>query len=72
MARPMDTSSARIFKDSARGERLQRFLADSGVASRRACEDLIREGRVIVNGIKVANDMVQCGIVDAIHRAINQ
>ncbi len=55
MARPMDTSSARIFKDSARGERLQRFLADSGVASRRACEDLIREGRVLVNGIKVTD-----------------
>lgn len=28
--------------------------------------------RAIVNGIKVANDMVQCGIVEAIHRAINQ
>ena len=28
--------------------------------------------RAVVNGIKVANDMVQCGIVDAIHRAINQ
>lgn len=28
--------------------------------------------RAVVNGIKVANDMVQCGIVEAIHRAINQ
>ena len=28
--------------------------------------------RAIVNGIKVANDMVQCGIVEAIHHAINQ
>lgn len=28
--------------------------------------------RAIVNGIRVANDMVQCGIVEAIHRAINQ
>lgn len=34
---------------------MQRFLADSGVASRRACEDLIREGRVTVNGIKVTD-----------------
>lgn len=34
---------------------MQRFLADSGVASRRACEDLIREGRVLVNGIKVTD-----------------
>lgn len=31
-------------------ERLQRILADAGVASRRACEDLIREGLVEVNG----------------------
>jgi pseudouridine synthase len=31
-------------------ERLQRALARAGVASRRACEDLIREGRVTVNG----------------------
>lgn len=31
-------------------ERLQRILADAGVASRRACERLIEEGRVEVNG----------------------
>jgi len=31
-------------------ERLQKLLAHAGVASRRACEDLIREGRVSVNG----------------------
>lgn len=30
--------------------RLQKFLADSGVASRRKCESLIREGSVKVNG----------------------
>src|SRR5579859_6678326 len=30
--------------------RLQKFLADAGVASRRASEALIREGRVAVNG----------------------
>ena len=30
--------------------RLQKFLADSGVASRRKCEDLITSGRVSVNG----------------------
>ena len=35
-------------------ERLQRVLADAGVASRRACEDLIREGQVEVNGQIVA------------------
>src|SRR5712675_681084 len=35
-------------------ERLQRFLARSGVASRRACEQLIVEGRVRVNGAQVS------------------
>lgn len=30
--------------------RLQKYLADAGVASRRACETLIAEGRVHVNG----------------------
>jgi 23S rRNA pseudouridine2605 synthase len=31
-------------------ERLQKLLARAGIGSRRACEDLIREGRVAVNG----------------------
>ena len=30
--------------------RLQKFLAETGVASRRQCEELIRAGRVRVNG----------------------
>jgi 23S rRNA pseudouridine2605 synthase len=34
--------------------RLQKFLADAGVASRRAGEQIIREGRVAVNGETVA------------------
>ncbi|MBO8163062.1 MAG: rRNA pseudouridine synthase [Brevibacillus sp.] len=34
-------------------ERLQKVLAQAGVASRRKCEDLIREGRVQVNGVTV-------------------
>lgn len=33
-----------------KGERLQRVLADAGVAARRACEELIEDGRVSVNG----------------------
>ena len=32
------------------GERLQKFMAAGGVASRRASEKLIEEGRVTVNG----------------------
>lgn len=33
-----------------RGVRLQRVLADAGVAARRACEELIEQGHVRVNG----------------------
>ena len=36
--------------------RLQKFLANSGVASRRKCEELILEGKVSVNG-KVINEL---------------
>ena len=36
------------------GQRLQKILAQAGVASRRKSEDLIREGRVTVNG-KIAS-----------------
>ena len=32
------------------GERLQKVLARTGLGSRRVCEDLIGEGRVVVNG----------------------
>ena len=38
---------------SEAGVRLQVFLAHSGIASRRACETLIAEGRVSVNGTVV-------------------
>ena len=33
------------------GERLQKYMAEAGIASRRASEKLIEEGRVTVNGI---------------------
>ncbi len=40
--------------DGGGGVRLQRILADAGVASRRICERLIEEGRVKVNGQTVS------------------
>lgn len=33
--------------------RLQKYMADCGVASRRACETIIQEGRVQINGVTV-------------------
>ena len=33
--------------------RLQKYLAEAGVASRRKCEELMLQGRVEVNGIKI-------------------
>ncbi|MEO1058937.1 MAG: pseudouridine synthase, partial [Actinomycetota bacterium] len=36
--------------DDERGERLQRVLAQTGLGSRRVCEDLIAAERVTVNG----------------------
>jgi pseudouridine synthase len=36
-----------------RVERLQKLLSSAGIASRRAAEDLIRQGRVSVNGVTV-------------------
>jgi len=43
-------------RDASRGERLQKVLAASGVASRRACEELIAEGAVRVNG-RIVRDL---------------
>jgi 23S rRNA pseudouridine2605 synthase len=44
--------------------RLQKFLADAGIASRRASEKIIVDGRVRVNGV----DVQQLGFkVDALH-----
>ncbi|TVQ31852.1 MAG: rRNA pseudouridine synthase [Phycisphaeraceae bacterium] len=37
-------------RDASRGIRLQKALADAGIASRRRCEELIEEGLVTVNG----------------------
>ena len=40
--------------------RLQKYLAQSGVASRRAAEKLIAEGHVTVNGEKITQMGVIC------------
>ena len=37
-------------RDEAEGVRLQKVLADAGIGSRRACEELIEQRRVSVNG----------------------
>ena len=38
-------------------ERLQKYLAECGVASRRKCEEFIEMGRVFVNGNKVTEEL---------------
>ncbi len=64
-------------KPAAGRVRLARYLASCGVASRRACEDLIRSGAVRVNGVAVTSpattvvpgqDQVSCGGVAAVPR----
>ncbi len=46
----MPNADSDPLRDASRGERLQRVLADAGVASRRACEEMITAGLVSVNG----------------------
>jgi pseudouridine synthase len=44
---------SRAMAETENTERLQKFLAHAGVASRRECEKLIAAGRVTVNGRKI-------------------
>lgn len=53
MSRDRDTEIEDYTPKSVEGIRLQKVLANAGVASRRVCEELIIEGRVKVNGKKV-------------------
>jgi len=41
------------YRDSSHGERLQRVMAAGGIASRRKCEELITDGKVKVNGVRI-------------------
>jgi pseudouridine synthase len=50
MARRSDADMPDRYDDKSRGPRLQRVLADAGVAARRVCEELILAGDVEVNG----------------------
>ena len=49
------------FTDASRGRRLQRVLAEAGVASRRACEQLVKAGAVSINGKTVTGRIVNGG-----------
>src|SRR6266567_5040716 len=46
--------SVKMVQEQNSGERLSRFLAHAGIASRRHVEELIAAGRVQVNGVTVA------------------
>src|SRR5438067_8266288 len=67
----MHCREARYMTHMARqpeGERLARFLAHAGIASRRHAEELIATGRVQVNGVTVTTQGVR---IDPDHDVIS-
>ena len=52
----MSTAISMSDRQSTEGIRLQKVMANAGVASRRVCEDLISSGSVKVNG-KVVKEL---------------
>lgn len=46
--------------------RINRFLASAGLGSRRACEDLVREGRVYINNVVVTDLATQVSPHDVV------
>ena len=56
----------KMVQEEGVGERLQKVLAQAGVASRRHAERLILDGRVTVNGDKVSILGTKVGILDQI------
>lgn len=53
--RGRQTDRPTFLSDGQKGTRLQKFLANAGVDSRRNCEEFIRSGRVTVDGAVVTN-----------------
>ena len=47
--------------------RINRFLSSCGLGSRRACEQLVLEGRVLLNGTRVTDLAARIGRGDNIH-----
>lgn len=55
VSQPPETTDTPSLRDASRGDRLQKVLSASGLGSRRACEALIEEGKVMVNGVTVTD-----------------
>ncbi len=53
-------------EESPRGDRIAKFLARAGIASRRDAEKLIAEGRVVLNGHKVETPATFVGPTDRV------